>query len=147
MQDNPSYRLHLKTIIKTYRTYTFLCILLLLLLRFTVFRSSSEGVRFNLFLVYAAATWIPACVIHYFETERVLGYLRARFPDRRIWGLVRLKTLLSPEELNDPTIRHLIFNYKRWVKFCWLEFALLPILFFIVMLDRTALLQLKEMIT
>lgn len=138
MRGHPSQEINTKSYNKVYWASWSLCVSLLLVVRFIIFRSASENSRFTLFCAYAGLTWMPMILCHAYENRRLLKYLRARFPDRRALlfpSLWRVKSCLSAEDLEDPTTKFLTQNYRRVVLLLWIEFVTIPVWFLTVMLD------------
>jgi hypothetical protein len=130
---------------RLYWKYWLILVGILLILRFTVFLSSPERSRFYLFIAFAAVTWIPTFVIFTYETRRHLLYLQAWFPQIPPRGplvypyILRIKSHVSREELEQPEVRSIIKRYRGFVRFMWVEFLSFAVLYLTVMIDREAL--------
>jgi hypothetical protein len=118
---------------------------ILLVLRFTLFLSSPEQARFYLFVAFAALTWIPTFIVFTYETRRHLLYLQARFPQIPPRGplvypyILRIRSYVSKEELEDPEVRSIIKRYRGYMRFMWSEFLSFAVLYLVIMIDREAL--------
>ncbi len=137
---------------RIYWRYWLLSVAFLLILRFTLFLSSPEQSRFYLFIGFAAVTWIPTAVIFTFETRRHLLRLHARFRHIPPRGplvypyILRIKSSVSKEELEDPAVRSIITRYRGFVRFMWAEFFCFAVLYLAVMFDREIFTALVERI-
>jgi len=135
---------------RMYWKYWLVLVGILLILRFTVFLTSSEQARFYLFITFAIITWIPTFIIFTYETRRHLLYLQAWFPHIPPRGplvypyILRIKSYVSKEELEDPEVRSIIKRYRGFVRFMWVEFLSFAVLYLAVMIDREALTALLE---
>jgi hypothetical protein len=130
---------------RVYWKYWLILVGILLILRFTVFLSSSGRARFYLFIVFAVLTWIPTFIVFTFETRRHLLYLQAWFPQIPPRGplvypyILRIRSSTAGDELENPRIRRIIKRYHRFVRFMWLEFLSFAVLYLVVILDRDTL--------
>jgi hypothetical protein len=133
-----------------YWKYWLILVAILLILRFSIFLSSGETARFFLFIAFAAVTWIPTALIFAYETRRHLLYLQAWFPQIPPRGplvypyILRIKSFVSKEELENPAVQAIIARYRGFVRFMWVEFICFAVLYVVVMLDREALAALVE---
>jgi len=130
---------------RMYWKYWLILVGLLLILRFTVFQSSSEQARFYLFIAFAVLTWIPSVIIFAYETRRHLLYLQAYFPQIPPRGplvypyILRIRSSGAKEELESPAVRSIIKRYRRFMRFMWVEFLSFAVLYLVVMIDGEAL--------
>jgi len=152
MQESKMKKIGGSSLNRIYWKYWLISVAFLLILRFTVFLSSPEQIRFYLFTAFAAITWIPTVVIFTFETRRHLLYLHARFPQIQPRGplvypyILRIKSSVSKEQLEDPAVRSIITRYRGFIRFMWVEFFCFALLYFAVMIDRGILAALVERI-
>lgn len=128
-----------------YWKYWLIAVVVLLFLRLTLFLSASENARFYLFTAFAIITWVPTILVFAYETRRHLLYLQAWFPHIPPRGplvypyIVRIRSHVSKEELEDPGVRSIITRYRRFVRFMWVQFLSFGVLYLAVMIDREAL--------
>jgi hypothetical protein len=118
---------------------------LLLILRFTLFRASSDQARFYLFIAFAILTWMPTVIIFAYETRRHVLYLYAHFPhvpprSPLVYPyILRIRSRVAKEELEVPAVRSIIRRYRRFIHFMWVEFLSFAVLYVVVMIDRVTL--------
>jgi len=130
---------------RVYWKYWLILVGILLILRFTVFASSSEETRFYLFITFAALTWLPSFIIFSYETRRHILYLQAHFPQIPPRGplvypyILRIRSSAAGEGLENPRVRQIIKHYKSFMRFMWVEFLSFAVLYLVVMTDRKAL--------
>lgn len=126
-------------------------VLLLLILRFTVFLHASEDVLFNLFTIYAATTWVSLMIINFIERRRLNNYLKqnhySKWKDvhpysKSLWGATppmaetedlngfkEFGFLMSRDDLGDETVREMKDNLRRTLLLLIVSFLTFPILF------------------
>jgi hypothetical protein len=133
---------------RIYWKYWLISVAVLLLLRFTLFLSSSESARFYLFTAFTVITWIPTIIVFIYETRRHLLYLQAWFPQIPPRGplvypyILRIRSYVSKEELEEPAVQSIITRYRSFIHFMWVEFISFAVLYLAVMIDRDALVAL-----
>lgn len=130
-----------------------ICVLLLLVLRFTAFLSSSEDARFYLIIIFVLSTWLATGVLNFYEHQRLRKYLRENHFDffKKItysttgfFNIRSIPFLFSKEDLGDQNVSLLKSNVKRFWGFALTQFLMYPALILIVLLDQNFMRKVVE---
>jgi len=129
-------------------------------LRFTVLLNSEEGIRFNIFLAYAALIWIPAIFVSLYEGRRLLSYLEEHhkkkweeityvpgFGSGGVNSFRSLPFVYSKDDLDDKNVRILKNNYKGVIKLLLTVFVTFIIIFLAIMIDSHAIAEFAKLIS
>lgn len=113
--------------LKLYRRAWIGAVVVILLLRFTLFLRASEQARFCLGLAFCLGTWLPVMFINYFEGWRIKQYIEAYHPSR--WDFLGVRMLIwgfSRNDFDDPKMAALRIEQRRWERYVAIAFISLP---------------------
>jgi hypothetical protein len=135
--------------IKKYWFVWLVLVFLLLTLRFSIFRHSSDNVIFSLFAFYTVPTWIAVIIINVYEGHRLMSYIKMNH--RSKWDEITyvplfgsggynsfrsLPFIFSKDDLDDRTVYELKKNYRSTIWLMLTIFLTFPVLFLIIALCR-----------
>jgi len=136
---------HPKSYIKLYWLVWLFLVSALLVTRFAIIKTYNEDALFNLFLVYIGPTWLALMGLNFFEGRRLMSYLRRHhyekweyltyvpgFGSGGVNSFRSLPFLLSGDGLNDPHVKRLKSNYRRFAVLILTVFLSSPILFIVI---------------
>ena len=125
--------------LKIYWRVWIAALLLVLILRLTVFLRAPSGERFHLALAFMLGTWLPMMILNGLESYRLRNYLKERHPS--MWDslttvglrfLPAVIQLCSRDDLSDPVVAALKDERRRFARLGFTMFFTYPVMFIIL---------------
>ena len=127
--------------IKIYWSVWLIFIVLSIFIRHFILQNNYENFRWTIFVIYALGSWLPVMGLNFYEYYRLREYLRKHhyakwehitsipfFGSGHYNSFRSLPFVFGSDDLNDPNVKFLKGNYRRFIIFALTVFFAFPVM-------------------